>query len=551
MIRQLVLLGAILFSALLVARGEGPEDRYVQIYNSIQEADALNDGGQAREAALKYFEAQKALKTLQAEYPNWNGTVVSFRLSYIASKLEPLAQKLPATNVPAGTNAPPATNASPATTQAEASPNEPGTNQFRQLQDEIKRLTTQNARLEAKLQEALSVQPALLDPRELAKAQEQIKLLQKEKELFKVSLEQEKAKREVQPTDSVLEQEKRILADAKEKLAQQTELAAALRLENDNLKKQLANIKPGEISPTAGDAAQRLQGANDTIATLQSSNLALRTEQILLASRVADLTRQLSKRGNSKVRPGEQSQQLETALARLAVYEAKPMPYSTEEQAVFKQPDLKANIGGPSPLKRTVKELPPGAGPIMEEAKRAAESGRLDEAEKKFLEVLRQDDKNLYTLGNLAAVQIEQNRLADAEKTISQALSIDARDPASLFTMGYLKFRQEKYDEALDALSLSASLIPDEPRTQYFLGKTLIQKGNRTAAEAALRKAVHLRPGWAEAHFSLATVYATQQPPFKELAQWHYQKAIVAGYPRSLEFEKLLEEKKPSVAEGK
>jgi Tfp pilus assembly protein PilF len=79
----------------------------------------------------------------------------------------------------------------------------------------------------------------------------------------------------------------------------------------------------------------------------------------------------------------------------------------------------------------------------------------------------------------------------------------------------------------------------------------LIQKGNRTAAEAALRKAVHLRPGWAEAHFSLATVYATQQPPFKELAQWHYQKAIVAGYPRSLEFEKLLEEKKPSVAEGK
>src|SRR5205085_12471263 len=141
---------------------------------------------------------------------------------------EPLAQKLPATN------APPATNVPPRSAEAEASPNQPGTNQSKQLEDEIKRLTALNARLEAKVQEALSVQPALLDPRELAKAEEQIKLLQKEKELFKVSLEQEKAKN-VQPAGSVLEQEKRILADVKEKLAQQTELAGALRLENDNL----------------------------------------------------------------------------------------------------------------------------------------------------------------------------------------------------------------------------------------------------------------------------------------------------------------------------
>ena len=43
-------------------------------------------------------------------------------------------------------------------------------------------------------------------------------------------------------------------------------------------------------------------------------------------------------------------------------------------------------------------------------------------------------------------------------------------------------------------------------------------------------------------------VYATQQPPYKELAQWHYQKAIAGGYPRNLEFEKLLEDKKGSAA---
>ena len=263
---------------------------------------------------------------------------------------------------------------------------------------------------------------------------------------------------------------------------------------------------------------------------------------------MADLAKQLSRRGKRATRPEERNQQLETALARLAVYEAKPLPYTTEELVAFKHPDLKATIADAPPLKRAVKELPPGAGPIMEEGQRALEAGRFEEAEKKFLDVLRQDDKNIYVLGNLAAVQIEQNRLTDAEKTINQALAIEPRDPASLFAMGFLKYRQENYDAALDALSLSASLIPEEPRTQYFLGKTLIQKGNRPAAETALRKAVQLRPGWGDAHFSLAMVYATQQPPFKELAQWHYQKAIAGRYPRDLDFEKLLEEKKTSSA---
>ena len=539
--RHFVLVWAILLTGLLLARGEGPDDRYVQIYNLIQEADGLNDAGQARAASLKYLEAQKALKTLQTDYPTWNGNVISFRLAYIASKLEPLAQKLPAPV--------PATNAPPAVQVAETPlPSPPAPNQARELQEEIKRLTAQNALLEAKLKEALSVQPAPSDPRELAKAEEQIKSLQRERELLRVCLDQEKAK-SVQPGDgSVLGQEQQILADVKQKLAQQTELAMNLQKENETLKRQLASTPPNQEAMRS-DLAQQLESAKGTITVLQSSNLGLRTDQILLESRLAELSKQISKRGNrGNPRPEDRRQELETALARLAVYEAKPVPYAAEELAMFKQPDLKVDISAAAPMRRTVKELPPGAGPIMEEGKRAAESGRFEVAEKKFLDVLHQDEKNTYVLGNLAVVQIEQNRLADAEKTIAQALAIDPRDPASLFTMGLLKFHQEKYDAALDSLSLSASLIPDEPRTQYFLGKTLIQKGNRAAAEVALRKAVQLRPGWGDAHFSLAMVYATQQPPFKELAQWHYQKALVGGYPRSLEFEKLLEEKKASSA---
>ena len=393
---------------------------------------------------------------------------------------------------------------------------------------------------------------AELDEMDEGNYEEQIKTLQKERDLLKVSLEQEKSKTPKPVEPALLDQERQIVVDVKQKLAQQTDLAMALQRENDSLKKLLTDptVKLDRAAASE-DSNQQLQMARSTIAALQSSNLNLRAEQILLESRVADLVKQLSKRGNSKrssARTDERSQQFDTALARLAVYEAKPVPYTAEELATFKQADLKVTIAESAPVKRSVKELPPGAGPIMEEARRAAEAGRLEEAEKKFREVLRQDDKNIYVMGNLAAVQLEQDRIADAEKTITQALAVDSRDPACLFTLGLVKYRQEKYDAALDSLSLAASLIPDEPRTQYFLGKTLIQKGNRVAAEAALRKAVQLRPGWGDAHFSLAMVYATQQPPFKELAQWHYKQAIVGGYPRNLEFEKLLEDKKTTSA---
>ena len=76
------------------------------------------------------------------------------------------------------------------------------------------------------------------------------------------------------------------------------------------------------------------------------------------------------------------------------------MPYlgHDPEIAVGKSPQIGKHVGqvaisDAAPVKRSVKELPPGAGPIMEEARRAAEAGRFEEAEKKFQDILRQDEE--------------------------------------------------------------------------------------------------------------------------------------------------------------
>ena len=92
-----------------------------------------------------------------------------------------------------------------------------------------------------------------------------------------------------------------------------------------------------------------------------------------------------------------------------------------------------------------------------------------------------------------------------------------------------MKFRQSKFDEALDALSRAAKADPKNPEIQNFLGLTLSEKGMRTAAETAFRRAILLKPDYGGAQNNLAVFYLTQQPPSIELARWHYEKG---GYRR-------------------
>jgi Flp pilus assembly protein TadD len=232
--------------------------------------------------------------------------------------------------------------------------------------------------------------------------------------------------------------------------------------------------------------------------------------------------------------------------ARLEVFEAKPVPYSTEELALFRTPGTKlAKAEAPaSTTRKSVKELPAGSAALVAEAQRYFSNRQFDKAEEKYLQVLRQDENNVYTLANLAAIELERNNLEEAEKHIKQAVSEAPNDGYSLSILGYLKFRQEKYDDAFDALSRAAQANPESAEIQNFLGLTLSHKGMRIPAETALRKAIQLEPGYASAHNNLAVIYLTQQPPQVELARWHYQKAIAAGHPKNPDLELMLDQKR-------
>lgn len=190
--------------------------------------------------------------------------------------------------------------------------------------------------------------------------------------------------------------------------------------------------------------------------------------------------------------------------------------------------------------RRTLRDLPSGASILAAQAQRAFAQRRFEDAEKAYREILTLDERNVFTLGNLAAILVERGRFEESEVMLKRALEADPQDPFSLSLQGIIRFRQQRYDEAFDSLSRSAQLDPENADTQNYLGITLSQRGQRKAAEAALRKALKLSPSSPAAHYNLAVVYATQKPPYLELARYHYEKARRSGQPANPAFEGVL-----------
>ncbi len=178
---------ALMFLSCLVfvprVRAEGPEDQYIRIYNLIQEADSMLNGPFSNQALARYVEAEGALQRFQKSYPDWNPTVVKFRLNYLASRTGAAPRpavlgKAPPPNGPGS--------------QAKSAPPADWENQLNELQIQVRQLQAEKAVLEAKLKEALSVQPPAFDARELGKAEERIRALQKENDLLKVNLDKKR-----------------------------------------------------------------------------------------------------------------------------------------------------------------------------------------------------------------------------------------------------------------------------------------------------------------------------------------------------------------------
>jgi Flp pilus assembly protein TadD len=444
-----------------------------------------------------------------------------------------------------------------------------------QLADSAKSLSEQTTRANSLAQEKLELQNQLLALQSGAKTSA-------DSDTIKQALsESDRKLNEQLKLTALLQSDNAALQKRVSELTLDAGNTAALREENAVLKKQLAEARLAGSDETA----RKLAEAQAQIAALQSDkevlrvqnqNLAAQVRQLTLAnvvltqgldsgrmkqlvrerddlrSRLAAAEGELSTRKNKNItmEMDQLHSQIELLRTRLAVYEAPAVPYTKDELALFSGKTEQMAISvNPGFEKKSVKDLPPGAMALVDEAQRDFALGRYADAEKKYLQVLKQDEKNIYTLANLAAIELELNQLDNAQKHVETALSVAPNDAYSLSILGNLKFRQGKYDEAFDALARAAKLDPKNAEIQNHLGLVLSQKGMRKEAETALRTAVELDPNYASAHNNLAVIYITQKPPSPALARWHYDKARALGMPANPQLEKLLDANSTATAQ--
>lgn len=562
------------------ARAQSVEGQYVHVYNLMQEAEALRTSGDESSALTRYLEAQTALNQIQKVYPSWNPKVVNFRLQFLENRIAAVSKSTPA---PAASGAQEATQSQVVKgTEPTVADNADLKREIASLQESVRRLQSEKTILEAKLKEAFSTQPAAIDPGELAKAQARIQTLLKENELLQARLEQEQ----------------------KRTAPSETEALAAVRAENELLKKQLAQAQAAATSApdsSSTELAQQLAAAQARIAALNSDAEVMRLEKVALENRLVaaraaqttptakseivsrggadeqikelerqrdELYRALERRNAGSVdnartqqlmtQVNQLTREVESLKARLEVFEAKAIPYSAEELALMAAPKptpeltaLPSSASSPSVNGAVAGQGTPGS--VMALAARAQQlfaSRQYDKAEEDYLAILRQDENDPKTLANLAAIQIELGHLSDAETHLNQALALAPDHPHANQLMGYLKFREGKYDEAIAALNRAAKLNPQNADIQNYLGVTLSQKGLRGPAEQAFRKAITLNPAHGGAQNNLAVFYASEEPPNIPLARFHYEKAIKAGQPRNPDLEQLFETKAAATKSG-
>ncbi len=156
----------------------------------------------------------------------------------------------------------------------------------------------------------------------------------------------------------------------------------------------------------------------------------------------------------------------------------------------------------PIPRKKNLPE-PAVINALLQSALSAHQAGRFTEAQNGYMQVLRQDENHEEALHLLGMVYLQRGNLPEAEKHIRKALALK-ESAFFLVNLGILLKRSERPSEAEAAYRRALELKPDFADANYNLGVLLKSTDRLAEAEAAFRSALQFKPDFADTHYNLA-----------------------------------------------
>jgi len=173
--------------------------------------------------------------------------------------------------------------------------------------------------------------------------------------------------------------------------------------------------------------------------------------------------------------------------------------------------------------------VPQVARAVAGEGNDSFNKGDYKSAKMSYLKVLDLAPGNLVALVNLGMIEFRSGNSDAGEKYLKQAIGERMETGPAWFTLGMIYFGQDRVEEAYGALSQAVVYDRANARAHNYLGVVLGRKGWLDGAEAELRRAVEIDPGYRDAHYNLAVIYLQRHPPTIELARRHYFRSIELG----------------------
>lgn len=147
--------------------------------------------------------------------------------------------------------------------------------------------------------------------------------------------------------------------------------------------------------------------------------------------------------------------------------------------------------------------------PLIRAALEHHRAGRLDEAERLYRGVLSAEPRNVDALQMLGVIAHQRGRHADAIELMRRAIDVQAEtapaapSPHALNNLGEAYRAAGEPDQAIACYRRALEIKPDYAEAHYHLGQALFDRGEAGAAVEPYRRALALKPQLVAAHHNL------------------------------------------------
>ena len=363
--------------------------------------------------------------------------------------------------------------------------------------------------------------------------------------------------------------------------------------ENERLRKELGTVQEqlGSLKKDVALKDEEIAGLRGQITALQGEITTLRQQSGAYQNQVADLTLKLKRiqEENPEAFPPEltrendllreiimrqlRSQYRQQQAKELVLQELKKMEgvsremleqvdelnrnrltLTPEEEKLFTDPAVREMLDQNGGIQGTLiariseknnEETEPSAvEQLLNQANEAFAAQKFNDAAGLFEEALRAEPQNTAALIGLGYARQRENKLDEAVAALKKCLAIEPDNELAAFHLGVTHFKQQKWQDAMASFEKGLVKNARNARARHYLGIISTKLNLPDRAEREFKTALAIDPAYGEAHFNLAVLYATWDPPRWEQASSEYQEALKKGVQPDEALETLLKSSK-------